>query len=163
MKNLLLLIITLPLFAFSQEMQIGLKSGSHITFNPQIVDQGRQGLDSLNSGLYDVLSVSLQNDSVLNIVIQDMVNNMILMDRMIVKTFGDTIKTTPDPVIANCLNTCRADDCVGGCYKKADCGCACSISGGCSDKWLAITLNMTFGALTRYRILTYYGRSIPEN
>jgi len=103
--------------------------------------------------------MAYKNDSAVSIFMHENGRTEVLADRMIVKRYGDTLRTAPD--MYACLNTCTVYDCTGGCLKTANCNCSCV--GNCVENNLGVTLDMSFGQLIRQRILLNNGHYIPEN
>lgn len=165
MKYILLLFSFLPMLGYAQEMPIAIRVSNVFVFSPAIIQEAQLGMDSIaltqsKTFEYNYDSVGYQNDSTINLFAHK--GSDVYADRMVVKYRDDTLWTTPDPEFTACLNMCKIDDCVGGCYKKTDCGCDCTISGGCSDSNLGISMIMTVGELCRQRILISNEHRIPE-
>lgn len=158
MKKLLLLIITIPLFAFSQEMPIAWKVNNVWIVSPQVEIEAQAAFDSVQSS-YQVDTSFVKFDSVVQIGFTDGVS--LFTDCLIGYNDHDTIYTT---ALYACSVTCKNyNECLTGyCYKGTDCKCYCSGDGGCSSIYLAIFGEAPIGGVIRNRILISNGHEIPS-
>ena len=157
MKTLLLLIITLPLFAFSQEMAIAWKvSGTWIISND--VDlQAKNAFDSVALG-YSFDTAFVTQDSIVQIGFTD--GTYKYTAALFGRNVDDTIYTQ---AFYSCGVTCKnLNECYGGfCFTGSDCKCYCSGTGGCSSVNLGIFSDATIGEVIRKRVLISKGHFIP--
>jgi hypothetical protein len=162
MKKLLLLLLSIPLFSLAQEANIGVKVYGVWNYDPHIISEANNALISYGITTISFDSVSLQNDSTLNLFGHDSSN--IFTDRMIVRATKDSIFTSPE-TMTGCFNTCMAiGECVGGCYKSYNCDCKCDY-GGClsiNTAYSGIGEYPSFGAVLREYLILSYDLIIPE-
>lgn len=150
MKHLALLLL-LPLFAASQQAQIGVRINGQWYLNSAIVTEANGITDSIGSEI-EFMSATYQNDSVLNLF--GILEGKVVSDRMMISVVKDTMYTANEIISGGCSNTCRATICSSACWKTATCGCVCSGGGGCEQVWTGYgSMKVSLGSVLRTRLI----------
>lgn len=152
MKQIALLLLLLPLFAVSQQAQIGVRINGQWYLNSSIVTEANGIMDSIGSEI-EFMSATYQNDSVLNLF--GILSGKVVSDRMMIRVTGDKMYTANEIATGACYNTCRPTICSSACWKTVSCGCACSSGGGaCEQVWTGYgSMTVSLGSVLRLRLI----------
>lgn len=162
MKKLILLLL-IPFFSFSQEVQIATRINSVWFYSNQIVAQSNLGLDSMGITDTKIDSVKYQNDTVLTLFGYNSTIG-VFTDIMMVSVVGDTMYTGPQNETYACSTVCKGYDCAGGCHKTAQCTCVCD--GSCIESNTAygeMKSGWSFGIVLRERIVISNGNEVIKD
>lgn len=128
MKKLIFLSLLLPMFAFSQERQIGTYINGTYSFDWDMKTVVQNAMPA-----YQIDSVFPIDTGRLRVVFKD--SAFTYSDWMKINIVGGIIYTAMPS--GGCLNSCKALDCAD-CTKTAECGCKCLLGSICESVNLGI-------------------------
>lgn len=144
MKKIIFLSLLLPLFAFSQERQIGTYSGGVYSFNWNMKAVVQHAMPTQT-----IDSVFVQDTAHLAVVFIHSGN--IYYDWMKFTVINGDIFTSAS---SGCLNSCKKLDC-SKCSKTPACECSCTLGSICEAVNLGIFINTNVSNGIRNYILTH--------